>query len=403
MAMLLSFKIALLLPSTTFDSTKYRLQTRMDLGQLLVIHEVLSSDILVMIFEEHAKSEWRAPIIDGRVCRIWRQIVLNAPRAWSYLEIRHDRRPSTVELRSWLQRSGAAPLHIRAARDFMMHEFFDLLSTHHTRIASLRMSFGSHSFFEGRDFPRLQLLAIESWNSAHSLVSTVPWGLMPDLRSLHLGHTNFSVVPSNALASLKVLVLHDGAFTSFPRQFRSLTTLMLVNIPLDAAISGNVDFPALTYLSLYGVLGLKSLINAPYLATYHEGGAIVRESFSAPVPSLVEYGVYDPESGYSDPAVWHIIFPNILKVSIRAFSSVVIHFLNPLSTQPDLLPALQVVCASSLAGSAFEKESSETMESLVRVRNEACHQHVELCFDASQIPLFFARVSHREVTWSVVF
>src|SRR5258706_5272608 len=74
----------------------------MDPPLSLVIHEILPTEILKIIFEEHAMLEWKAPTIDGRVCRLWRRIVLNTPRAWAYLTIRKYYAPSVGELRLWL-------------------------------------------------------------------------------------------------------------------------------------------------------------------------------------------------------------------------------------------------------------------------------------------------------------
>ena len=60
----------------------------------LVIHEILPTKILDMIFEEHARLEWKAPTVDGRVCRLWRQTSLNTPRVWAHFEIRNDSMPN---------------------------------------------------------------------------------------------------------------------------------------------------------------------------------------------------------------------------------------------------------------------------------------------------------------------
>ena len=117
----------------------------MDPTQLPVIHEVLPSEIMGGIFEEHTKLEWRAPVIDERVCRFWRQIVLNTPRAWKYLEIHHNQ-PRAEVLR---HRSGKAPLHIRVGHSDTRN-LDDLLGDNHARIASLRMALGDHSFFGQR-------------------------------------------------------------------------------------------------------------------------------------------------------------------------------------------------------------------------------------------------------------
>ena len=76
------------------------------------MHEVLPTEILEMIFEEHAKLEWEAPMIDGRVCCLWRWIVLNTPREWVYLEIHNETVLGMDEVRLRLHRSNSAPLHI---------------------------------------------------------------------------------------------------------------------------------------------------------------------------------------------------------------------------------------------------------------------------------------------------
>ena len=259
-------------------------------------HEVLPSEILVMVFEDHAKLEWRAPAIDGRVCRLWRKIVRNAPRAWTYLEIRNDkRRPSMSELLVWLGRSRRAPLHIRVDENFVVcgptknRTLYDLLYDFHRRIASLRMGLVDLAFFEGRDFPSMRVLDVRHWYQRDPSSHPVQWGRMPKLRSLHLGPTDVYAVPLDSLPPLKTLVLYIVKCTSLSRHSPSLVTLMLHTIDLDA-ISGSIDFSSLTHLALFGVRGLKLHINAPYLVTYYESGCTVDESFSAPIPSLVEYG-----------------------------------------------------------------------------------------------------------------
>jgi hypothetical protein len=110
------------------------------------INDILPEEMLGAIFEEHATLGWRAPAIDGRVCRLWRQIILSSPRAWAYLELEIDddehERPSCEELVRWLHRSSAVPLHIRirtALRIRDGHRFlYPILDGVSTRIASLR-------------------------------------------------------------------------------------------------------------------------------------------------------------------------------------------------------------------------------------------------------------------------
>jgi hypothetical protein len=364
--------------------------------------EKLPNEIVATIFEEHAKLEWRAPAIHGRVCRVWREIVLNAPRAWTYLETYDRNFPTLCELRLWLGRSGAAPLHLPVAHNFKLDQdktFYDLLAGYSTRIASLRMKQGRLSFFEGRDFPHLRALEVGSWYPKPSPLSPVRWGLMPELQSLRLGSTVDSVEPLNGLNAMKMLVLFDTNCASLLHHSSSLTTLMLDDILIQDPISGPVNFPSLTYLSLYDVTGLKPHVNAPCLRTYHEGGRTVRESFPASLPSLVEYGVRSPLLGPDlDHTGWHYCFPNISRLSIRSEPRVFMSFLESLSGHPHLLPALQVISVGGRGWTGrLSKEDQTIMEGLVRVRNAACNTDITLCSrtgSASQIPIFFAEVCH---------
>ena len=133
------------------------------------ISNKLPEEIIGLIFEGRAALEWKAPTVDGRVCRLWRQINLNTPRAWDYLEIYNRYRPITGQLRVCLSRSGSAPLHIRVEhtfhRNIKLHTWYNLLAEHHTRITSLRMREGGLSFLEEREFPRMQLLDVKGWHS----------------------------------------------------------------------------------------------------------------------------------------------------------------------------------------------------------------------------------------------
>ena len=173
-AMEIRLAVQVLAPNPTSFS-QYKRRSKMDPTRPLVIHELLLSEIMGVLFEEHAKLEWRAPAIDGRVCRIWREIVLNIPRAWIYLDI-SDREPPRIqtriqELREWLNRSGSAPLYIHVNRKWVHNAYpvdyglYDLLGSYHTRIASLRLPSGDPSFFNEREFPCLQLLDITRWCS----------------------------------------------------------------------------------------------------------------------------------------------------------------------------------------------------------------------------------------------
>ena len=389
----------------------------MDRAPSPVIHEVLPSEVLAMIFEEHAECEWNAPAIDERVCRFWRRIVLNTPRAWRYLEIsQHEhKKPSIRELQSWLSRSGTVPLHIRVDIDIELDmgvdkwTLYDILSDYHTRIASLRMAFGYPAFFEGREFPCLRLLDVANWFLLHGDSPTIHFCSFPELRSLRLGYIDTSsaedsiyprdtAVALDGLTSMESLALYITTCTSLAQHSLSLTTLMLDIVSFGDPMSSPLDFPSLTYLSLYRVHGLKPHINAPCLNAYHEDMDTARESFSAPLPSLVEYGLYGPDLDDLDPAEWHYFFPNISRVAIRAAPRSLVALLDSLSTHLPSLLALRTISVGSEPGSTrFTEDEQGTMKSLIGVRGDACHMGVALRFEEGrsfQIPIFFGAVSH---------
>ena len=145
----------------------YQFQSRMHAGQSLVIHEVLPPEVLGVIFEEHAKLEWEAPTTDGLVCRFWREITLNTPRVWAYVNFNGSNQPSTKTLHLRLHRSGTAPLYVDMRHEgpiFIEHRVCDPSWHYHTRIASLRLTYGDENYFDKRDFPCLRVLDIENWS-----------------------------------------------------------------------------------------------------------------------------------------------------------------------------------------------------------------------------------------------
>ena len=352
---------------------------------------------MAIIFEEHAKLEWRAPTVDGRVCRLWRQIILDTPRAWSYLEI-DCRKGFRRKISPWLDRSRTAPLHIRVDDDFTLSDTTDrqlseLLYEYRTRIASLQIFDGSPSFFHGRDFPSMQHLEVVRADWPPPPCS---FGHMPKLRSLHLDDFTGSL---ECLGPLKVLILFRCTITSLSQHSPSLVSLMLDNVELGDPISGSVDFPSLAYLSLGDMSDLMPKINAPRLITYHECSENTHKIFSAPLHSLVEYGTMVPDDYEMDFSEWRNFFPNISRLSIRADPPVLISILDILSIHLDLLPALQMISVGHPSNpyARFTRKERRMMEDLVRVRSKACHLDVALYFEPEKpfhIPLFFAMVSH---------
>ena len=364
----------------------------------LVIHELLPSEIMGVLFEEHAKLEWRAPAIDGRVCRIWRQIVFNTPRAWMYLEISDDRRPVIRELQEWLDRSGSAPLYIRVDRKFSgnphPYQLYNLISSYHTRIASLRLPPDCPAFFDERDFPCLRLLDISHAYSTHDILRPLRWDSMPELRSLRIEAPYNFPLQWSELTQLEVLALYSVRITSLLQYSQSLTTLMLTDVSFRDVTPSPMAFPSLTYLSMYEGSRFKPYISVPRLVTFHEGGGIPFEPFSSPIPSLVEYWADHPAFDEETPAILHHYFPNLLKLSVRTRSHYLIPFLQSLSGDPQSLPALQMITLGE-SNAPFTEEEKAIMKGFVQVRGEACQMDVMLDFGMElsfQTPHFFRMV-----------
>ena len=363
------------------------------------INEALPTEVFSVIFEEHAKLEWRAPLIDGLVCQQWRQTILRSPRAWAYLEIRDDLRSDPfVVCKQWLGRSGTAPLHIQIHTHWDLKQILDL---HYKRTKSLtvRQALSSFLELENQSFPILQSLTIDGCGIYHPDGPTFrlsTWHAMPALRSLRLRNISVKILLSKAFPALRVLALSqvEGYDCIIQNSYHSLTTLMLDEIQVPSTPE-TLEFPSLNFLSLLGVKGLKSRMSVPALTTYHEGCTPKEESFSMPLPSLTEYGIYEI---YTDPlrdaTRLHQCYPNLSLISLRARPSSVKALLHFLSSQPTSLPMLRILAVEfPFERIGLSKEDKESMMNAVSVRNTATSVEMELCFDGKlRAPLYFAIV-----------
>ena len=361
----------------------------------LCINEALPIEILGLIFEEHAKLEWRAPATDGRVCRLWRQIILGCPRAWAYLELNHrydDTTPSS--LRRWLDRSGTAPLHIRV-HDFMPN-VDELLDRHHERIESLIMDCGLYSMFENRSFPILQSFTVDDWNDPDTQGS--PWGTMPKLLDFRTCFIDIGILSWSTFPPLRTLVLYkvDSCDRLLRNLNNSLTSIMLDELSLDDT-SGSLDFPSLTFLSLYGVNNLKHRMNVPVLTTYHEGGGIEGEDFPTSLPLLAEYGIFHSGDALLPNVMkLHRCYPDLHRLSIRAYPSDVMSFLHSFVDQPNALPMLRILAVgTSRSGASASKKLKNKVINHITGRNFTSEVKFTVYFEDSapfKVPLFFGAV-----------
>ena len=358
------------------------------------INEALPEEVFGVIFEEHAKLEWKAALIDGQVCRHWRQTILRSPRVWAHLQIVQDFTSAPSKLHQWLYRSGSAPLHIQAFNWTRGVE--EVLNQHRKRIQSISLYRPSITFLENHSFPILQSLTIDSLDSNTPVIRWSGCGAMPALRSLRASYISMGSLPSNIFPPLKVLVLNTVGDCDYltRNSYHSLTSLMLSTISLPDT-SESLEFPSLRFLSLNIVKNIKHRMNVPTLTTYHEAYNMEGESFPMSLPSLIEYGIYRLD----DPSPFivtklHQSYPNISRLSIRALPSIFKRFLHSLSEQPTALPMLRILAVDIIFGSmTYSGEDEDSMMKDVSARNMASTVKMELCFNGSvRSPLYFGCV-----------
>ena len=360
------------------------------------INEVLPEEVLGVIFEEHAKLEWRALVIDGQVCHQWRQTILRSPRAWAHLKIGRKFASAPSKLRQWLDRSGSVPLHIQVTD--LIWDVEGILSQHCERIESIALRNYDHGFLGNRSFPILQSLTIGLWYSLPGAPVSY-WsacGAMPELHSLRASFLSIRSLPSNIFPPLRDLTLYLVKDCDFiiRNSYHSLTSLMLDSISLHYT-SESLEFPSLTFLSLSEVQNIKRRMHVPALTTYHESDIEEEESFSMSLPFLVEYGIYQY---HDDPPLnvtkLHQCYPNISRLSVRAPLSAVKLYLQSLSRQPTALPMLRTLAVGGICGpTKYSGEDKDSMMNDVLTRNNASGVKMELCFDGKvRVPLYFAIV-----------
>jgi len=361
------------------------------------INEALPEEVLRVIFEEHAKVEWNAPVIDGQVCRQWQQTILRSPRAWAHLDIAKFPKSSPSKLHQWLDRSGSVPLHVKVIRCNQGVE--EVLDRHHKRIKAIEMAGypTNVALLENRSFPILQSLDLTGQGPGCEIsMRCHAWRAMPELHSLRAHFLSVDPLPSNAFPPSRDLVLHavEDFDCIIRNSYRSLTSLMLVFISLQYT-SETLEFPSLRFLSLYEANNVKHRMNVPALTTYHESGGVKEELFPMPLPSLIEYGFH----GHLLNAPPHVTslhedYPNISRLSVRTRPDDAKRFCRLLCDQPTALPMLSIFAVGDKPGfNDYTREDERSMRNDVFERNTANSVKMELCFDGNRVPLYFGDVS----------
>ena len=103
------------------------------------------------------------------------------------------------------------------------------------------------------------------------------------------------------LTQPEVLVLYSTTLTSLPQYSQSLTILVIDSVAVGGTTSNPMAFLPHLPFSVWSN-GLKPYINIPCLVTFHGGWGKISESFSSPVPSIVEHGVFRLSFDAENPA-----------------------------------------------------------------------------------------------------
>ena len=356
------------------------------------INDALPEELFGVIFEEHAKLEWRAPVIDGQVCRQWRQTILRSPRAWSHLKTVQNFASAPLKLHQWLDRSGSVPLHLQLTEWIQGAE--EALDPHCKRMKSITLYGGFLPFLNNQSFPILQSLIIRyRWRTVFLWSTRCA---MTKLRSRRARNISVDTLPSNIFPALRVLTICqvNNCDSIIINSSHSLTSLMLGHISLQYT-SESLEFPSLRFLSLLEVKNIKHRMNVPVLTTYHESGNTEQESFFMSLPSLIEYGIRRHDEGpFLNATKLHRCYPNISRLSIRAPPYTVQPFLHSLRGHPNALPMLRIFAVGEVSDlMKYSGEDKESMRKDVFMRNMASSVRMELCFDGKdRVPLYFAHV-----------
>jgi hypothetical protein len=73
----------------------------------------IPADVLSLLFIQACQDDWKAPLVLGAVCRRWRNVLIDTPRAWASIQITPScRLPHHELLDLWLSRCGALKIDV---------------------------------------------------------------------------------------------------------------------------------------------------------------------------------------------------------------------------------------------------------------------------------------------------
>jgi len=336
-------------------------------------------DVFSIVFLECSRYDWKAPLVLGAVCRRWRDIMLNTPRAWALLQVTptsHTFHHKLLDL--WLSRCGALKVHISlhpfappaAVRVICRHEqnirclsLFNNskhLQRRFTELEELRLGpddtywAGSkpkqreiiesndvlrvggdkkkkNSLLNSKRFPKLLSLHLHSPNSV-TMESISRKGLFPPLQKLHIhvsGPYWLRIIQhcADTLITLIVEVPPDFEIDISTNDLpKEITMHRLQHFAYNNFATGDpgiVPFPVL---------------QTPVLECYEEcngpGGVSPLHEDLASVTSLV--------LGHPTAVDWSKA-PRVTYIRLRDMPAVIVHEMRALSTNVNLCPDLSAI------------------------------------------------------------
>ncbi|KAG8836233.1 hypothetical protein FRC17_008969 [Serendipita sp. 399] len=140
------------------------------------------NEVLGEMFVWHVKLDWKAPLVDSSVCKVWRSVALATPRLWSFLRLSEATRclnPQLVQL--WLQRARSAPLHVHINLEDVEGEILTLYrNAYCLKFRPWPTRLQDHSF------PNLYKLILDHEDATLEQLERDIFLAMPNLRHLHL-------------------------------------------------------------------------------------------------------------------------------------------------------------------------------------------------------------------------
>lgn len=231
-------------------------------------------DILSMIFEASAIEDWKSALRISGVCREWRNVIIQVPRAWIYIDHRECIH-KCAEL--YAERSGWHRLHMRAV-DYPTERIFANISD---KICCMEVSVLSEES-EKSNFSNLERLRIP-WNDwSVSVFSIATWSF-PSLRHLWIYNTiqgTFDQFTFPPLETLGIYIDENGAALDILQACSK--SLKSLDIRVDFSYGTRLDpveftLPQLQYLCInddYYETSNWLELSAPNLSTYivkHQG------------------------------------------------------------------------------------------------------------------------------------